>query len=120
MTWPIVAVSSDDRPGDATRFREFGVATHATMPVSRQELLRLVQDASRVVDHPEADTSSTAAQPPTTIEQAGRATRLAVAEDSIDRQFLIDAYLKNAGYELKIVTNGKEASRNSGLPPTTW
>lgn len=103
---PIITLSSDDRPGDATRFQQHGVAGYATKPVTRAELLRLLQKALGKTEEPDP---AAEVWPPDHEPKQDQAARILVAEDSIDNQFLVSAYLKNSPYQLKFVVNGEEA-----------
>jgi CheY-like chemotaxis protein len=102
---PIVMLTADSRPGDATRCRAAGIAGYATKPLKRTDLLRLVCDALKrppVLENP----SAPAMAPPEFIRGS---LRILIAEDSSDNRMLLRAYLKQSPYKLTFVEDGERA-----------
>lgn len=115
---PVITLSSDDRPGDATRFQEHGATSYATKPVSRADLLRLIQKALGTVVDLDPHATPTDHQLPTLLPPPKvRTAKILVAEDSLDNQFLVAAYLKGTSYEVKFVLNGVEAVQEFQAAP---
>jgi CheY-like chemotaxis protein len=103
---PIVMLSFDAKPGDATRRAEAGLSGYAVKPVARAQLLRLVCYALSVEDYLEP-------QPVEGVvckeNEPLKPARLLVAEDSPDNRLLVRAYLKGRPYQLTFEEDGKAA-----------
>lgn len=104
---PVIMITSNNQPGDATKARALGVSAFADKPIRRAELLRLLCAAIQ----PESDGSP---KMPATV--AGRTngvaagpTKILVAEDSDDNRFMVGVYLSDQPYRLKFVENGQDA-----------
>jgi CheY-like chemotaxis protein len=104
---PIVMLTSDSRPGEATRCRAAGISGYAVKPVKRTDLLRLVCDAlgqpvvlETPVQHGAADATPEFVRGP---------LRILIAEDSSDNRLLLRAYLKQTPYRLTFVEDGERA-----------
>jgi CheY-like chemotaxis protein/HPt (histidine-containing phosphotransfer) domain-containing protein len=102
---PIVMLTADSRPGDATRCRAAGISGYATKPVKRTDLLRLVCEALKrpvALENPSA---------PATVsrEFIPGQLRILIAEDSSDNRLLLRAYLKQTPYTLTFVEDGERA-----------
>jgi CheY-like chemotaxis protein len=102
---PIVMLTADSRPGDATRCRAAGIAGYATKPVKRTDLLRLVFDALKRPAPLENPSASAVAFP----EFIRGPLRILIAEDSSDNRLLLRAYLKQTPYKLTFVEDGERA-----------
>ena len=101
-------MSSDQRPGDAERSRQLGLAGYAAKPVDKADLLRFIRQAIRV---------ETKSEPRATEAFTGkRKLRILAAEDAQDNRVLIMMYLKTTAHSLTFVGNGQEAleSRAAG------
>jgi CheY-like chemotaxis protein len=103
---PIVLLSFDAKPGDATLRREIGLSGYAVKPVARAQLLHLVCHAMAVQEYFE----------PRPVEfvvcrekEPVKPARLLVAEDSADNRLLVRAYLKGSPYQLTFEEDGKAA-----------
>ena len=106
---PIVMLTSHNRPGEATRCRQMGIAQYAVKPVPRTELLRLVCDVLGKRPGVAAESPSTDALQPALPMVVEPGLRILVAEDSPDNRFLVQAYLKGSGHDLTFAENGEEA-----------
>ena len=104
---PIVMLTSDNRPGEATRCQALGISRYAVKPVPRTELLRLICDVLRCGTQPQASLSSLKATPAESTSNDG--LRILVAEDSSDNRFLVRAYLANTPHQITFAENGLEA-----------
>ncbi len=100
----IVMLSSEDIPGTATEVQRRGLAGHALKPVSRGQLLRMLNTALRqktaLLPEPRQDVAAAGSAP---------GAKLLIAEDSVDNQLLMEAFLKDSGHRYVMVDNGKEA-----------
>ncbi len=99
----LVMLTSGDRPDDAARCAESGIAAHLLKPVKQSELLEAIEVALGVaVRRPAAAEAAPAA-----AGVAGR--RILLAEDSLVNQKLALALLKERGHRVSLVTNGRDA-----------
>ena len=98
---PAVMLTSDDRPGEATRCQELGICDYAVKPVQRSQLLQMVAKAIRSQTSP-ASESRALAEP-----KAG--LRILIAEDCDDSRFLMEAYLAESSHRITFAENGQEA-----------
>jgi CheY-like chemotaxis protein/HPt (histidine-containing phosphotransfer) domain-containing protein len=103
---PIVMLTGDGRPGEATRCRAAGIVGHAVRPVRRTDLLRLVCDALgqpivSEVRQPESAAGS--------LPEVMAPLRILIAEDSSDNRLLLRAYLKQTAHKLTFVEDGERA-----------
>jgi len=98
----LVMLTSGDRPGDAQRSRDLGVASYLIKPIKQSELhnalVATLQPRTASGDAANGD-----------LPAAGRRLRVLVAEDSIVNQKLAQTLLKKWGHEAKVVSNGREA-----------
>jgi len=102
---PIVMLTADSRPGDATRCRAAGIAGYATKPLKRTDLLRLVCDALKrpvALENPSAPAF-------VATDFVRGPLRILIAEDSSDNRLLLRAYLKQTPYKLTFVEDGERA-----------
>jgi PAS domain S-box-containing protein len=105
---PVIMMTSNNQPGDATKARSLGASAFATKPIRRNELLRLLTAAMASLNDnsiaPSAEAASSVAngKPPRKME-------ILVAEDSEDNRFLLRAYLAGRKYDVKFVENGLDA-----------
>jgi PAS domain S-box-containing protein len=106
---PVIMITSNNQPGDATKARSLGASAFATKPIRRTELIRLITGAiapTKESSHAPSPESSSSAS---TGKAASRKMDILVAEDSEDNRFLLKAYLTQRKYELKFVENGLDA-----------
>jgi CheY-like chemotaxis protein/HPt (histidine-containing phosphotransfer) domain-containing protein len=108
-------LTSDIRPGDATRCLEAGCAGYAVKPAKRSELLRLVCKAMKVEERQETRRPF---QPPLIPAKAAAkdGLRILVAEDSADNRLLLKAYFKGTPHELMFVEDGRAAVEQFSSP----
>jgi signal transduction histidine kinase/DNA-binding response OmpR family regulator len=108
---PIVMLTSNARPGEATRSVKAGLSGYAVKPVSRTHLLRLVCDAmeTRLASEPHL----TGLDPANSVDRQEiepvQPARILVAEDSPDNRLLLQVYLKGSPYQLTFEEDGKAA-----------
>ncbi len=102
---PIVMLTSGDRPGDALRSRELGVAAYLIKPAKQSELQEAILTALNPnelnLDTPTVEVGTTM------IPQ--RKLFVLVADDSAVNQKLTQTLLKKWGHECVVVSNGREA-----------
>ena len=117
---PIVILSSDFRPGDASNCRSLGASGYAVKPVRRSELLKLIcialeaRPPKNLEGFPDQGITPTQHEGPTAV------LRILIAEDSPDNCALAKAYLKETPHVVDFVENGRRAveqfqSRNYDL-----
>jgi len=103
---PIVMLTSNVRPGEATRGMEAGLSGYAVKPVSRTHLLRLVCDAMETRVGMELDPANSVDHQE---KEPVKPARILVAEDSPDNRLLLQVYLKGSPYQLTFEEDGKRA-----------
>ena len=103
---PIIMLTSNNQPGDATKARDLAVSAFAVKPVRRTELLRLVSAAVRRETGPNARAGL---QPIHWSAATAEIPQILVAEDCEANRFLLQAYLRDQPYALKFVENGQDA-----------
>jgi CheY-like chemotaxis protein len=106
---PVIMITSNNQPGDATKARALGVSAFAVKPVRRAELLRFLCAAIQPASDGSPKMTAAVAAAGQTNGIAVGPTRILVAEDSEENRFLVAAYLKNQPYRLKFVENGQDA-----------
>ena len=100
---PIVMLTSDNRPGEATRCKQAGVSGYAVKPVRRSDLLRLIRHAMGQKAAPSGLPQESVAEP------AVEALQILIAEDSPDNRMLLAAYLKRSPHKLTFAEDGELA-----------
>ena len=115
---PVVMLTSAVHATDRAKRVACGLAGHAVTPVRRSHLFRLVSQALGIreaTDRPSAVSGTPEANPPQINPPqidpatATRGLRILVADDALDNQLLIGAYLKGSPHRLSFVQNGREA-----------
>jgi PAS domain S-box-containing protein len=109
----VIMLTSDIRPGDATRCLEAGFAGYAVKPAKRSELLRLVCKAMKVEERSEPSRPFQLPAPP---KVANGGLRILVAEDSADNRLLLKAYFKGSPHQLVFVEDGRAAVEQFSSP----
>jgi PAS domain S-box-containing protein len=112
-TLVLIMTTSDNAPGEATRAKQLRVAGYMPKPVRRYDLLRLLCRAFATggLDDARQQASHGAEHSP---NPELRVPRILIAEDSEDNRFLVQAYLKDAPYELVFAENGELAVQAYG------
>jgi PAS domain S-box-containing protein len=103
---PIVMLSSDAKPGDATRRAGAKLSGYAVKPVARAQLLRMVCDAMSSRERPEPDLVVSGDRKE---KEPVKRAKLLIAEDSPDNRLLLQVYLKDSPYQLTFEEDGKAA-----------
>jgi two-component system sensor histidine kinase/response regulator len=105
----IVMLTSNDRQGEATKYRAIGISQYAVKPVSRAALLRLVCNAAQEdkLNQASAIAGSPLVSAGASVEESS--IRILIADDSSDNRFLVEAYLKNSRHQTTFVENGQQA-----------
>jgi hypothetical protein len=108
---PIVMLTSNARPGEATRGVKAGLSGYAVKPVSRTHLLRLVCDAMETRMGAELHLANPEPANPVGHQETEpvNPARILVAEDSPDNRLLVQMYLKGSPYQLTFEEDGKAA-----------
>jgi len=108
---PIVMLTSNARPGEATRGVQAGLSGYAVKPVSRTHLLRLVCYAMETRTGSELHLANP--DPANSVDckeiEPVQPARILVAEDSPDNRLLVQVYLKGSPYQLTFEEDGKAA-----------
>jgi two-component system sensor histidine kinase/response regulator len=116
-TCRIILLTSDDRPGDAKRYRALRISAVLMKPVQQEELL---DNVYRVLSHGAVPTAiaesirTTALDTlqelaaPTAMERASRHLKVLVAEDNKFNQQVIQRMLERRGHTVRVVPNGSE------------
>ena len=105
---PVVMLTSDAQVGDTAKRVEAGLAGHAVKPVRKSHLLHLLRDAmgkSGASGRP----SAAAADPGLAARRTVRPMHILVAEDMLDNQLLVRAYMRSSPHQLTFVEDGSKA-----------
>ncbi len=110
----IILLTSDDRPGDAKRYRALRISAVLMKPVQQEELL---DNIYRVLSHGAvatdiAESIRTAApdiiHEPAAAARSSRRLKVLVAEDNRFNQQVIQRMLERRGHTVRVVPNGSE------------
>ena len=113
----IILLTSDDRPGDAKRYRALRISAVLMKPVQQEELLdniyRVLSQgapATGVAEESVRVTASTVHEPSRqrSLERASRRLKVLVAEDNKFNQQVIQRMLERRGHAVRVVPNGGE------------
>jgi CheY-like chemotaxis protein/HPt (histidine-containing phosphotransfer) domain-containing protein len=111
----IIMLTSDLRPGEATRCLEAGFAGYAVKPAKRSELLRLVCKAMKVEERQEPGRRFQPSPVPAKAD-INSGLRILIAEDSADNRLLLKAYFKGSPHQLIFVEDGRAAVEQFSAP----
>ena len=106
---PVIMMTSNNQPGDATKARSLGASAFATKPIRRNELLRLLTAAIVPAREGPGAAPSAMRSAAANVQAAARRMDILIAEDSEDNRFLLKAYLGSRKYDVKFVENGLDA-----------
>jgi two-component system sensor histidine kinase/response regulator len=106
---PIVMLTFDNQPGDATKCRELGVSGYAVKPVKRQDLLRLICKAMGSPQRREGEAPPVPLNGGCGDAAPESALSILIAEDSPDNRLLLQAYLKGQPYAVAFAEDGERA-----------
>ncbi len=104
---PVVLLSSWEERGDAARCRALGITAYLRKPIRREELRRAIAAALAREPGPIAPLPLPPA--PLPPDSRGCARRILLAEDNAVNQRIARHILENAGHQVVIAANGKEA-----------
>jgi CheY-like chemotaxis protein len=101
----IMMLTSGDHPGDASRCRELGIASHLLKPIKRSELFDAIALALGLAEIDKLVEAESAVAG--TIEM--KPLQILLAEDSLVNQRLATTLLKRHGHTVMVAKNGREA-----------
>jgi PAS domain S-box-containing protein len=104
---PILILSSADRPHDAARCREKGIAGYLTKPVGHSELLETILEILGAA--PSVAEAAEEPAPPEPDPPSGGDLRILLAEDNLVNQKLALRLLEKKGYQVQVAATGREA-----------
>ena len=107
----ILMLTSGDRPGDAARCKQLGIAGHLMKPVKQSELLDVT--VRTLGSAAVAEAAPTAAEPPVVTGPL----RILLAEDSLFNQKLAVGLLEKQGHTVFVANNGHEAIAAASSQP---
>ena len=99
--FPVVMISSNDRPGNYKRCKSLGIDYYLIQPYDTHEVYKILKATFPNVDN--------------LVEQSGAINkiksniRILVAEDNILNQRVVQGMFKHLGYEIDLANNGNEA-----------
>ena len=106
----LILLTSGDRPGDPTRFRELRIDAHLLKPVQQEELLETIY---RVMSRPTSNGSTTIrpalAQESAAPVPAAPPLHILVAEDDEFSARLMEQLLARRGCRVRLANDGREA-----------
>jgi CheY-like chemotaxis protein len=102
----IMLLASGQRPGDADRCRELGLAACLLKPIKASELRAAIES---VVGEASLQGRRPSGRSPASAARAGRPLRILLAEDNLVNQRVAAGLLGRAGHSVEVVTDGREA-----------
>ena len=110
----LVIMTSMGKRGDTKRFEEIGFAVYLNKPIRQSQLFNCLAIASGIDKGADRDKTATTKPPSiitrhTILENKKRRVRILLAEDNIINQKVAKRILTKLGYDVDIVSNGKEA-----------
>ena len=99
----VIVFVSDVRSSNIRYAYSLGLDGYVTKPLTKKKLEQVI---GRVINRSASATSHDSPNTPTGPDQNAA---ILLADDSSDNRFLIQAYLKNSGYQLDTAENGREA-----------
>jgi len=100
----VIMLTSGDRPEDAARCAELGIAAYLLKPIKQSELLESIQTALGIPSPKEASVESR--EP---IAPRIGPLKILLAEDSLFNQKLAVALLEGHGHKVTVARNGQDA-----------
>jgi two-component system sensor histidine kinase/response regulator len=116
-TCRIILLTSDDRPGDARRYRALRISAVLMKPVQQEELLdniyRVLAHGAVATDiaesiRPTAPDTVHESAAPAAAERSSRRLKVLVAEDNKFNQVMMQRMLERRGHTVRVVPNGSE------------
>ena len=115
-TCRIILLTSDDRPGDARRYRALRISAVLMKPVQQEELLdniyRVLSHGAVGTEIAESVRTTCAGHRPRAgaggSERSSRRLKVLVAEDNKFNQQVIQRMLERRGHTVRVVPNGSE------------
>lgn len=105
---PVIVLTSGDRPGDAARCKELGVAGYLLKPVKQSELFDAIVAVLGATTAEETAAAGSGA--PAAVDAGGvPPLRILLAEDSVPNQKLAVGLLTKWGHTITVANNGREA-----------
>ncbi len=101
----IIMLSSVDRPIDAGRLSEIGIAAYLIKPVTRADLVEVIKQVTQVREPP------TPVTPPKPLVRSniGSSLRILLVEDNPVNQKVAVHLLRRQGYSVEVASSGVEA-----------
>ncbi|MCD6565249.1 MAG: response regulator [Bacteroidales bacterium] len=100
----VIIISSNDRKGNLIKAKKLGVDHYLIEPFQSSEIFDIVQNNFHQNQPMEKEHQI--------VEEIKKELNILVAEDNIINQKVVKVLFKNLGYEIDIVSNGKEAIKS--------
>ncbi|NQU81924.1 MAG: response regulator [Bacteroidetes bacterium] len=97
----VIIISSNDHKGNLIKAKKLGVDHYLIEPFQSSEIFDIIQN--------NFSQSHLLEKEPQIIEEIEKELNILIAEDNIINQKVVKVLFKNLGYEIDIVSNGKEA-----------
>ena len=97
----VIIISSNDHKGNLIKAKKLGVDHYLIEPFQSSEIFDIIQN--------NFSQSHLLEKEPQFIEEIEKELNILIAEDNIINQKVVKVLFKNLGYEIDIVSNGKEA-----------
>jgi len=100
----VIIISSNDHKGNLIKAKKLGVDHYLIEPFQSSEIFDIIQNNFYQSEPLEKE--------PQIVEEIEKELNILIAEDNIINQEVVKVLFKNLGYEIDIVSNGKEAIKN--------
>lgn len=107
----LILLTSGNRPGDASRFRELKIDAHLLKPVQPEELLDTIYRVMRGTNDISQESTPSGEIGDAVIPIDSRHLRILVAEDNEFNAQVLEMYLTRMGHNVRLAPNGVEALR---------
>lgn len=97
----VIIISSNDHKGNLIKAKKLGIDYYLIEPFQSSEIFDIIQN-----NFPQ---SLPLEKEPQIVEEIEKELNILIAEDNIINQKVVKVLFKNLGYEIDIVSNGKEA-----------
>ncbi len=107
----LILLTSGDRPGDASRFRDLKIDAHLLKPVQPDELLETIYQVMRGGGESSKETATPGEHHHRATGLHSQSLKILVAEDNEFNAQVLEMYLNKMGHGVHLAANGVDALR---------